>query len=176
MIRLIAQSAEQARSIYDHEMQRDFPAAEIKPWEVGEALFQKGCYEFLTAYDDARFVGYAWVYAPKQGAVLLDYFAVLPPFRGTGMGSQILRALMARYEILILESEHPDTAPDPEIAQRRLAFYARNGMMNTGLRVLLFGVDFSILSSKPIDARQEMDAIYRGLLGEELREKAVVFL
>ena len=173
MIRLEAQSSDWGREIFDNRMPLDFPANEIKPWEVAFSLYRKGRYAFLAAFSGEEYVGYAWCYVPETGAVLLDYFAVLPQFRDKGIGSGILEALKRRYGTILLESEFPETAPDPDTAQRRLGFYLRNGMAQTGLLVRLFGVDFCILSNNPVDAKAEMTAIYRGMLGDGLFDKAV---
>ena len=180
-ILLKEQSPEEGCALFETHMARDFPASEIKPWDVILGLVESGSYDMLAAYDGDRMVGYAWMFCPKGEAVLLDYLAVLPEYRGTGVGSRILDALAERYCVdgraFLLESEYPDTAPEPEVARRRLGFYARAGFRNTGVQVLLFGVRFCVLSRGTDDrGRAHMEWIYRKMFPGERYQQAVRFL
>ncbi len=180
-IELLEQDLDSSRRTYDVHMCRDFPQDELKPWEITKSLYERGIYDFLEAYSDGKLVGYAWMVTPDGQTALIDYLAVLPQYRGTGIGSEILKCLCERYrrqgKQLILESEHPDGAPDPSLAVRRLGFYARSGFLNTGLQVMLFGVRFCILAHGICaNAKQEMEHIYRAMFPDGLYETAVTFL
>lgn len=180
-IQLEEQTLEQGKELFQTYMHRDFPENECKPWDLTVDMHSRGIYDMLTAWMDGKMVGYAWMVCPEGDAALIDYLAVLPEYRGTGIGSEILKALALRYQLhgkhLILESEHPEEAPDPQIAQRRLGFYKRAGFVDTGLQVRLFGVRFCILAHGISgSARMCMDIIYHAMFSDSVYHAAVEFL
>lgn len=174
-------TAEQGYEIFQKDMFRDFPEDEIKPWDVILRMVNAGEYDLLAAFEDDIMVGYAWIFRPETEAVLIDYLAVLPQFRGTGVGTRMLSALGKQYcagdKRLLLESEYPETAPEPSVARRRLGFYARAGFCDTGVQVLLFGVRFCILSLGEDKAgKDHMEQLYRAMFPGEFFHHAVQFL
>lgn len=175
------QTLSQAKALYETHMHRDFPENEIKPWDITVNLYEKGIYEMLEAHADGKMIGYVWMLCPAGDAALIDYLAVLPAYRNAGLGSEILKVLSKRYQSrgkgLILESEYPNEAPNPQIAVRRLEFYAKAGFRDTGTQVRLFGVRFCILANGLNgNGSAYMESIYRAMLPEELYDKAVEFL
>lgn len=155
--------------LYLNDVYRDFPESEIKPWEVVSDLYTRGLYEPLGYFDGDRLMAYSLQIVPKAGAPLLDYLAVIPEYRGTGIGSVVLKQLQIRYRNrsgIMIECEHPDEAPDIDAALRRLAFYDRAGAVLTDTQVRLFGVLFLIYQlpcsdisfAAPADA---MESLYR---------------
>ena len=175
------QSLDVAKKTYDTHMHRDFPESELKPWDITVGLRDRGIYEMLEARLDGKMVGYAWILCPDGSSALIDYLAVLPEFRNSGIGGTILRELSIRYnsrgQSLLLESEFPEEAPDPAMAVRRLGFYKRSGFMDTGVLVRLFGVKFCILSSVTgLDTKEQMSSIYKAMLPKNLFLQAVEFL
>ena len=180
-ITLLEQSLDTARITYETHMRRDFPENELKPWDITVSLYERGIYEMLEIRWEGKMVGYAWIVCPKGEASLIDYLAVLPEYRNSGIGSLILKALSSRYQklgqYLLLESEFPGEAPNPSIAVRRLGFYNRSGFQDTGVQVRLFGVRFCILSSKPsVNTGEQMRHIYKAMFPEDLFCQAVEFL
>lgn len=173
-------SPEQARDVFDAHMHRDFPADELKPWEIMHALYRRGSYAFLGAFLGDDLAGYAWLFCPGEGCVLIDYLAVLPELRGRGIGAGVLDALADYCRAqgsLLLESEYPGEAPDEQIARRRLGFYRRAGFADTGVQVRLFGVRFCILAhGGDADARGHMESLYRAMLTEQMYRENVQFL
>lgn len=141
-----------AQQIYETYMVRDFPAAELKPFSAVREMIQAGIYEPLTLHgEDGALQAYAWqVLLPGERAALLDYFAVRGDLRGGGIGTEALRTLARHYapriDDLVLECEHPDEAPDREVARRRIAFYLRAGALATALESRVFGVRYRILA------------------------------
>lgn len=173
------QSLEEGRELFHRDMQRDFPENEIKPWGIIEKMVRAGEYDLLGAWEGDKMVGYAWMFAPDGEAILLDYLAVMPECRGNSVGSAILKALAERYpdKILILESEYPEDAPEPDVARRRLRFYDHAGFVNSGVEVVLFGVHFCILThGQDPDARIHMESLYRSMFPGERYDFAVKFL
>lgn len=155
--------------LYHEDVYRDFPESEIKPWSVVSDLYGRGLYEPLGYFDGDKLTAYALQIVPRSGAPLLDYLAVIPEYRGSGVGSAVLSRLRERYHDrggIMIECEHPDEAPDRDAALRRLAFYDRAGAVLTDTQVRLFGVLFLIYrlpcsdgsTAAPADA---MESIYR---------------
>lgn len=178
---LLEQSLDAAKRVYDTHMHRDFPENERKPWDMTQNLYDRGIYEMLEARWEGKLVGYVWMVCPKGSSALIDYLAVLPEFRGNGIGSAILSELTKRYRMrgqsLLLESEFPEEAPDPDIAVRRLSFYAKSGFLDSGVLVRLFGVKFCILSSRTdLDAKEQMHGVYSTMFPGDLYLRAVQFL
>ena len=127
-IRLL--NEQQAEQIYRSYMVQDFPPSELKPFASVQGLMRRGLYEPLALYEDGALAAYAWlVVLPGCPGALLDYFAVLPERRGSGVGTRALQALAGHYapsrQMLIIECEHPACAPDPAAARRRVGFYLR---------------------------------------------------
>lgn len=172
---------EQGERFYTAHLKRDFPASELKPWQMMEEAFSKRRYDLLVAYEGDRMVGYAWQFCPPEGAILIDYLAIVPELRGKGYGSALLEALRQYYGAsgrkLLLESEYPGEAPDEQEAKRRLAFYFRAGLIDTGVQTRLFGVRFCILSFEPLDnPRKAIWEIYHAMLDEDRFSKFFAIL
>lgn len=171
-----------AGEIYENYMREAFPESELKPWAMMKELYERGEYDFVAAFEGDQLCGYAWQYAPCGGdAILIDYFSVLPELRCRGIGGQFLRALREFYapsdKLLLLESEYPGEATDPDMAMRRLGFYKRCGMVDTGVQVRLFDVRFCIFASHETHlAGQMMDALYRGMLPPQFYPSRIQFL
>jgi GNAT superfamily N-acetyltransferase len=182
-------AAELAR-VYEQQMRRDFPPAELKPLAMLQHALESG-------------VGYAWgVFAGGEEAARalehlaayllmvrpagcpvsqLDYFAVLPAFRAQGLGSRLLAELPARersmadIRAILIEAECPEHAPDEPMAHRRLGFYARAGAQDTGWTEHLFDAWFRILvlpcaGAQPMpaeDAVRRLAQCYRHSIPED---------
>ena len=168
-------SEKEAKIIYFCDLQRDFPADEIKPWGAIRRSMKHGAYRCLGLYREDQLLGYAF-FLLYQNSALLDYFAILPDCRGQGLGSRFL-AKMPEYldgnPCILAEAEAPEDAADEaekEIRNRRLRFYLKNGLRDTGLRPLVFGVRFAVLwfpntSVPPRDeAQTAFGDLYRSFL------------
>ena len=83
-MKIVLLNVEQAQSIYRSQMVRDFPESELKPFASVQGMMTRGLYEPLAFYDEAgALMAYAWqAVLPQCRNVLLDYFAVLPQYRG----------------------------------------------------------------------------------------------
>lgn len=140
--------------------QEAFPEEEKKPVGMLEELAKRGMLEILAVVDDEgaeRFVGLAInMTEPSSKApegeketALLDYFAISPDVRGGGYGSKALKLLLERFsgKTYIFEVEMRDeAAPNAAERQRRVAFYLRGGLKETGLFVHAYDTDFEILT------------------------------
>ena len=98
-MKIVLLNVEQAQSIYRSQMVRDFPESELKPFASVQGMMTRGLYEPLAFYDEAgALMAYAWqAVLPQCRNVLLDYSAVLPQYRGSGVGTAVLKELAAYY-------------------------------------------------------------------------------
>ena len=117
---------------------------------------------------------------------LLDYLAVREDLRGSGTGSGFLRkmttGLLHRFENVLLESEDPDyaeTDDERETMERRLRFYRKNGLTETGVISTVWHVHYRILQFQvgrrlsSEETREIYRSIYRVLLPEILYQTMV---
>ena len=123
----------------------------------------------------SRLCAYLFVAENGPGPVLLDYFAVLPAWRAKGLGAGLLAQLSAREgRAVLIESELPTRAPDPDMARRRIGFYRRCGALLTPYWDRAFQGLFRLLvlpapasSARPEEAGPALAGIYRALLPGE---------
>ena len=179
-------TVDEAKEIYHQALTRDFPADERKPWSVIRRCMKSGAYRCLGLYRDDRLLGYAF-FVLFQDSALLDYFAILPEYRKEGFGSCFLQRIPAHledYPRILAEAEAPESAKteeEKEIRNRRIAFYLRSGLKDTGLRPRAFGVDFIILwfPNTPVpkaeEARTVYENLYRSFLPAAVYDKNIVF-
>lgn len=147
--------------------QQAFPEVERKPFSVIERKAAMGSMEILAIKEDSQRVGLA-ITAMEESMVLLDYFAIAENFRGQGEGSEALMLLQALYSDrqFFLEIEEPDEAAEnQEQRVKRKAFYLKNGMKETGIRITLFGVPMEILSTDEGLTFAQCAKLYRALYG-----------
>lgn len=177
----------QAEAIYQTEMTRDFPEAELKPFSSIRKMMRDGIYEPLAFYDGAgELAAYAWqTVLPQRDNALLDYYAVVPHRRGHGDGTEILHELAQYYaprkKSLIIECEHPAEAPDGAAARRRIGFYLRAGARATAMESRVFGVRYQIYSlpagggAPDADINNDLREIYRTMVPEPYYRGNVIF-
>lgn len=152
--------------IYHRHISRDFPPMERRPLQGMLQLRRRGLYSVLILEDGGELAAYAALAGSgEEGAYLLDYLAVPPALRSRGWGGRMLSALAdAVPGAMLVEVEDPDAAigDDREDCLRRIAFYARSGYADTGIRVRVWGVDYRILGrGMDDDAAEKLDAVYR---------------
>ncbi len=149
-----------------------FPIAERRPFAINLRLARKGVIDLLTN-DGGKPVCLVCA-AAWDDLVLIDYLAVDANARGGGIGTQALRAALARYagKRIFLEIEIPDPADGigndfVDIKARRKNFYLRNGFADTGVYVKLFGVPLELLSYEGRPVRfTEYHNLYTSVYGE----------
>lgn len=148
-------SPEQLRTIYDRDLREAFPDAELKPLRNIEQGWKEGYYLPYCLFDGDNIIGEAFLWLGHPGWAILDYLCVAGTCRNGGIGSAILQKLREREPDTVIfgEAEAPEDAPDPDMATRRLGFYARNGMRTAGYDTEMFGVHYKTLylSSGEID-------------------------
>ena len=148
---------DQLRSVYDAHLKRSFPPEELRPLRSIEEQWQAGEYRPWCLYDDDDIVGECFLWLGEPGWALVDYLCVSPRCRNSGLGALMLSMIREREPGLILfgESEAPEDAPDPAMAQRRLDFYARNGLRTAGYDTDIFGAHYKTLYMGDREVRDE---------------------
>ncbi len=151
-------SLEQLRTIYDRDLKEAFPEAELKPLRNMEQGWAEGYYLPYCLFDGDNIVGEAFLWLGHPGWALLDYLCVSSGSRNSGLGATILQKLREREPDTVIfgESEVPEDAPDPEMAKRRLGFYARNGMRTAYYDTEMFGVHYKTLYLANGDVDEDM--------------------
>ncbi len=143
-----------------------FPKSERVPWWLFSFTAKFGC-KRLTAYlDGDRFCGFTYHIFTKSSLLVL-FFAVDENCRGCGYGSAILQYLRKTYpnRTLLLHVE-PPLADAPNLDERlhRIAFYQKNGFMDTGFTVTEIGGDFRIFAcGERVDIISEYKKVFRAL-------------
>ena len=173
------------RDVYHHQLEADFPPDERKPLSRIEAMTKQGRYICYGMKDGTGILAYAF-FAVMENQFLFDYLAVREERRGTGIGSSFLQALcngqLKNASCVLLEVEDPAAAASPEekaARDRRIRFYMKNGLRNTGAKVNTFGVDFLILelpagrTHNAEEAGQIYSLIYRSILPARLYRRMI---
>lgn len=153
---------EQLETVYEADLKVSFPAAELKPLRIIQKMVEDGYYRPWCLFDGKEIVGECFLWLGAPGWALLDYLCVSPRFRNGGVGARILAEMLAAEPdtVILGESEAPEYAPDPDMARRRLGFYARNHARLAGYDTEMFGVPYKTLywADGPIPDQQLIDA------------------
>ena len=127
---------------------------------------------FTAFYDADKFVGLLYTIENDRYYFIL-YLAVNPERRSGGIGGEILEYAYAQAgdKIIVLNVEPLDSAADNhEQRERRIAFYARHGIGETGYGFIMDGVAYSVLAS---DTKKFTPKAYSDMLGGiQLRTKS----
>jgi len=150
-----------------------FPRSERKPFWLIRKKFREGKFDVWYFEEDNKFVGLAFAIIGEDGRILLDYFAVSDKIRSKGNGSRMLQQILKQYEgrDLFGEIEVEDPSAENNADRiRRKAFYLRNGLVEMGVRVCLFGVEMELLSNGCQMTFEEYLDYYCKNVGEFARE------
>ncbi len=163
MVKLVNLTNEQIVSVYNEHMIEDFPPDELKSLEQIQGALELGRYACYGLYADGELAGYVFL-ERLNNDYLVDYIATFPQKRNGGLGTEllaILRDALKDSDSVIGEVEDPEFAATEEersLQTRRLGFYLRNGILDTGVRAVCFGVHYRILTF-PTKKQHSMDEI-----------------
>ena len=104
---------------------------------------------FTAFYDGDKFAGLLYTIENDRYCFIL-YLAVNPEMRSGGIGGKILNYAyeQAKNKIIVLNVESLNSdADNHEQRERRIAFYARHGICETGYGFSMDGVSYSVLAS-----------------------------
>ncbi|MBQ9268810.1 MAG: hypothetical protein IJ206_04735 [Oscillospiraceae bacterium] len=166
-------SLQEMKQIHKTYMKRDFPANELRPFRSIQALHAQSRYRGLGIFDGRdELLGYGFFASLRREDgvhYLFDYLAIVPERRDTGIGTEFLLRLpreMPDAASILGEVENPNLESDPAeqtVKQRRLQFYLRSGVQDTGVLSRLFGVDYRVMEF-PVRGRhspEEIQELYR---------------
>ena len=134
------------RSLYEAA----FPEDEKKDFNYMLGLRDEGKLEMLAIDDDGEFAGLIINLLSDSNTVLLDYFAVSPDKRSSGIGGRALKLLLDRItgkKLIFAIEMHDDNALNAEDRRRRKSFYLKNGIKETGVFVNVYNTDFELLTN-----------------------------
>ncbi len=129
-------------------MRTAFPQNEQMPmWLLRVLAFRKSV-NFRAFYEDEQFCGVLYTAEDKKYIFVL-YLAVNDQIRSKGYGTKILDWLKQNTEkIIILNVESLDPSAENTLQrEKRISFYSRNGIFDTGYRFVDEGEKYSVLAS-----------------------------
>ncbi|MBQ6230500.1 MAG: GNAT family N-acetyltransferase [Eubacterium sp.] len=167
-MRLVHLSKTEITQLYNDRMVEDFPPDELKPLDRILDALDKGFYECLGMIEEKSILGYAFMVKHEKD-YLVDYIAICSERRNEGLGGQLLRLFneyLSEAASIIGEVENPEYTEDEELRSlqsRRIDFYLRNGLRNTGVTVTCFDVPYIILEMdrKNNHSEDEIKELYR---------------
>ena len=115
-------------------MKASFPDTELLPMWMLRLMAQRKYAEFIGLLDGDALCGILFT-AENEKYVFVLYLAVSEKIRSKGYGSQLLDFVKekANGREIILHAEYPDETKDNATQRsRRMDFYAKNGIVNTG--------------------------------------------
>lgn len=126
-----------------------FPKEERLPWWVLRLQAKRRDIDLTAWMEGGTFCGFTCG-VTVEGLHFLLFFAVAEPERSRGYGSAVLKQLREKYGSLVLNVE----TLEPEASNyaqrlRRLRFYQRNGLQDTGWFVWEVGGRFRVLCTEP---------------------------
>lgn len=187
-MKIIELNKDQIVNIYNKMMVHDFPKNELRPLEWILKPYDEGTYICYALQDGEaganEVLGYAF-FVKMNNHYLFDYFAITERQRNNGLGSVFLKLIKEKFaccDSVIGEVEDPQCSSNEEerLKQtRRFDFYIKNGYLDTGVRVNLFGVDYIVLEADlgTSHSKEEISQLYqehyKSMLSKELYEKMV---
>ena len=127
-----------------------FPPDERMPFERILQKRDAGTMTLLSIENESgEFLGFANI-TLCQDALALNYFAILPEWRGKGFGTEVIVELKKRHpdRSIVIDIEDDCVESDnAEQRKRRRLFYERLGFCIMPYRLSIFGVPSIIMSS-----------------------------
>ena len=149
-VRMILKKAEHITEIEKLNLEA-FPAEEQIPVCDLVRMAQQDNYAVLAAYEEERFIGFAFL-AVNKPSVYLFLLAVSAPLRSKGYGGKIVQSVCRFYPgcQLVVDIQRTDVPCDnlPQRLKRR-EFYLRSGFHPTNRYLQFNGMDFELLCSSP---------------------------
>lgn len=126
-----------------------FPVSErVWPWYL-LLMSKRSSVDHMAYYDGGKFCGFTYSVV-SDDLVCVVYIAVKAELRSRGYGSAILSSLKEQYKgkIISLNVEVLDEEADNyEQRKRRIRFYQKNEMIDTGYRIKKESGDFYVFAN-----------------------------
>ena len=174
----------QVKQVYKSYLVQHFPRDEVKPLSTILRAMKRGNYLCYGLVEGEEILCYGFL-VKHQEDYLLDYLASREDMRNRGLGAAFLQKLpelLPKGESLLVEVEDPALGRTPEeqnLRTRRVNFYLRNGLVNTGARGCAFGVEFLLLElvlkerHTPDEIRKQYLELYQTMLPPRVFRKMV---
>ena len=132
---------------YERDLSASFPPRELKPLRAILQMLDEGEYRAWGLFDGDELAGEAFLWTHVPRFALFDYLCITPSRRNDGLGSLLIEKLIEAEHgnVVFGEAEIPAYAPDRDMAERRLAFYRRNGARQAAYNTATFGVPYHTL-------------------------------
>lgn len=129
-------------------MKTAFPQNEQIPMGLLRVLSFRKNVNFRVFYDDDQFCGILYTVEDNKYIFVL-YLAVNDRIRSRGYGTKILDWLKQNTEkIIVLNVEAINPSAENALQrEKRISFYSRNGILDTGCRFIDEGETYSVLTS-----------------------------
>ena len=129
-------------------MKTAFPQNEQIPMGLLRVLSFRKNVNFRVFYDDDQFCGVLYT-AEDNKYIFVLYLAVNDPIRSKGYGTKILDWLKQNTEkIIVLNVETINPSVENALQrEKRISFYSRNGIFDTGCRFTDEGETYSVLAT-----------------------------
>ena len=129
-------------------MRTAFPQNEQMPMWLLRVLALRKSVNFRAFYDDEQFCGVLYT-AEDNKYVFVLYLAINDRIRSKGYGTKILDWLKQNTEkIIVLNIEAINySAKNALQREKRISFYNRNGIFDTGCKFIDKGETYSVLTS-----------------------------
>ncbi|MDO4484005.1 MAG: GNAT family N-acetyltransferase [Clostridia bacterium] len=141
-------------------MKTAFPADEQLPmWLLRLGTLRRN-FNFRAFYDEEQFCGIMYTVESEKMLFVL-FLAVNDKIRSKGYGSKILGWLKENTaKPIALNVESPDPQAENALQrEKRIEFYKRNGIVDTGRRLTNRGVNLSVLSNADTFDVQEYERL-----------------
>ncbi len=152
-----------------------FPPEERPPFFVLYLRSNKGV-DWWKIYAGGRLTGFFYVMANRELAYIF-YFAIHPEFRGRGIGTAALKALLRKYrrKRLFLAVEQADPSAKNYAARvKRREFYLRNGLQDLGQKVQEGSVVYDLLGTGGAVRDEEYQSLIQPWMFWPLRDKVTM--
>lgn len=126
-----------------------FDRKELVPMWLLHLMAKSKHANYLGIYDGDEPIAITFTIESTEMVYLL-YVAVREDLRNRGYGSEIVRSILkhANGRELSLNAEYPgEDAPDDDIRTRRLRFYERLGIYQSGWGCTSVGISYAVLST-----------------------------
>ena len=144
---------------------RSFPRKERFPLILLEIMAAFKIIDAKAFYDGRQLCGISYVIQQEKFLLIL-YLAVHSKVQGKGYGTVILKYLKNKYpdRTIILDVEEPDdTAPNAIQRRRRIKFYEKNGIYETGQFFMMRSVKYEILSTDINLTKEDYNFFWKNL-------------
>ncbi|MDE6088140.1 MAG: GNAT family N-acetyltransferase [Oscillospiraceae bacterium] len=124
-----------------------FPKEERAPFFLILSRLKTGKAEILTAHENGKFIGFAYMVCWKDLAYLF-YLAVDGTIRGKGYGTQILNAVKNHYHnrrIFLAREQLDQSAENYDQRISRHAFYVKNGFTDLPCQIKEASVIYDVM-------------------------------